>query len=348
MPCRFGRPSTCAAANAFASCRATIAAKWSSATIRRPWPGAWSSKGAECLHLVDLDGARDGQPVESGPAFKRFWPPSKVPCELGGGIRDETTIERLLEHGPRAARDRHTALREPDWFREHVPRAVPADWCWESTPATGTWRPTAGWKPAVPPPRILPGSSTTNRWRRSSTPTSPPTACSADRTCRQCAECSEAVELPVIASGGVTTADDVAALAAIRRRRLHHRPRLVRKQNHTRRGARRRRRLTTESQRTQRTPKEYDKSHCVDQQRNSPYAQATTCRTSATLLFAATAPPARRRWPTSCCKTGADHPAGQRRRRHQRLRFRRRRKSPQVHDRIGAGPFRPRRQALQS
>ena len=43
----------------------------------------------------------------------------------------------------------------------------------------------------------------------------------------------DAVRLPLVASGGVTTADDVAALGRSRRRRLHHRPRACTKERIT-------------------------------------------------------------------------------------------------------------------
>src|SRR5580693_409207 len=54
--------------------------------------------GAQCLHLVDLDGARAGEPV-NWESLRAILAAVAVPCELGGGIRDDATIERLLELG---------------------------------------------------------------------------------------------------------------------------------------------------------------------------------------------------------------------------------------------------------
>ena len=70
-------------------------------------------QGAECLHLVDLDGARDGQPANLD-SIRGILAAVAVPCELGGGIRDEATIVRLLELGVSRLVIGTKALREPD------------------------------------------------------------------------------------------------------------------------------------------------------------------------------------------------------------------------------------------
>ena len=58
----------------------------------------WVQQGAECLHLVDLDGARDGQLVNRK-AIAAILSAIDVPCQLGGGIREERTIDELLVCG---------------------------------------------------------------------------------------------------------------------------------------------------------------------------------------------------------------------------------------------------------
>jgi phosphoribosylformimino-5-aminoimidazole carboxamide ribotide isomerase len=58
----------------------------------------WVSAGGEYLHLVDLDGARDGKLVNQE-AIASIVKAVGVPCELGGGIRDATTIKTLLDLG---------------------------------------------------------------------------------------------------------------------------------------------------------------------------------------------------------------------------------------------------------
>ena len=58
----------------------------------------WVEGGADCLHLVDLDGARDGRPSNLA-AIAAILAAVKVPCQLGGGIRDEATIKELVTMG---------------------------------------------------------------------------------------------------------------------------------------------------------------------------------------------------------------------------------------------------------
>lgn len=54
--------------------------------------------GCNWLHLVDLNGAFEGAPVNAFPVEK-ILAQAKVPAQLGGGIRDLTTIERWLDKG---------------------------------------------------------------------------------------------------------------------------------------------------------------------------------------------------------------------------------------------------------
>src|SRR3954469_14700303 len=77
----------------------------------------WVAQGATCLHLVDLDGARDGTNANL-PAIEAIVAAVSVPCELGGGIRDEEAIQRLLHLGLTRLVIGTRALKEPDWFRE--------------------------------------------------------------------------------------------------------------------------------------------------------------------------------------------------------------------------------------
>ncbi len=74
-------------------------------------------EGAECLHLVDLDGARAGKPLNLG-SIRAILSAVDVPCELGGGIRDEQTIADLLALGLEHLVIGTQALKQPDWFRQ--------------------------------------------------------------------------------------------------------------------------------------------------------------------------------------------------------------------------------------
>ncbi len=61
---------------------------------------AWQDAGFEWLHLVDLNGAVEGHPV-NGPAVESIINAVDIPIQLGGGIRDMAGIERWLEAGVR-------------------------------------------------------------------------------------------------------------------------------------------------------------------------------------------------------------------------------------------------------
>lgn len=60
----------------------------------------WVDAGARRLHLVDLNGAFAGKPVNEG-AVKSILRAvgDDIPVQLGGGIRDLDTIERYLDDG---------------------------------------------------------------------------------------------------------------------------------------------------------------------------------------------------------------------------------------------------------
>ena len=76
----------------------------------------WADGGAHYLHLVDLDGARDGQPGNLS-VVKAILQAVSLSCELGGGIRNEQTIRELLNMGLCRLVIGTLAIRQPDWFR---------------------------------------------------------------------------------------------------------------------------------------------------------------------------------------------------------------------------------------
>ncbi len=82
----------------------------------------WQDEGATRIHLVDLDGAREGRPVNLE-AVDAILEAVDVPCQLGGGIRNEATLESWLD---RAGLSRvivgTQALKDPDWFRRMIQR----------------------------------------------------------------------------------------------------------------------------------------------------------------------------------------------------------------------------------
>lgn len=73
--------------------------------------------GCEWLHLVDLNGAFAGEPVNAAPveAILKACP---VPAQLGGGIRDMKTIERWIDRGLARVILGTVAVENPDLVRE--------------------------------------------------------------------------------------------------------------------------------------------------------------------------------------------------------------------------------------
>ena len=79
--------------------------------------------GCEWLHLVDLNGAFAGEPVNAA-AVEAILERCKVPAQLGGGIRDMATIERWLDRGLQRVILGTVAVENPDLVREAA-RAFP-------------------------------------------------------------------------------------------------------------------------------------------------------------------------------------------------------------------------------
>ena len=76
--------------------------KMDDVTVFSPDPVAvakrWADEGAQRLHVVDLDGAIKGQPINIK-VVEKIVGAVKVPVQVGGGIRDEETVQRLLNAG---------------------------------------------------------------------------------------------------------------------------------------------------------------------------------------------------------------------------------------------------------
>jgi len=184
----------------------------------------FASEGATRLHLVDLDGARVGRPVNHE-VVRNIVEATGLPCQLGGGIRDEVAIRLLLET---AGVDRvivgTQALKQPDWFRAMVSRfpgriALGID-ARDSMVATEGWLDVSK-TPALELAREYVGLQIASVIY---------TNIANDGMMQgiDAATIDDLVALarlgfPVIASGGVTTVDDVRKLAAAAQRE----PRLI-------------------------------------------------------------------------------------------------------------------------
>jgi phosphoribosylformimino-5-aminoimidazole carboxamide ribotide isomerase len=99
----------------------------SSATVFNDDPAAqarsFEDAGCEWVHLVDLNGAFAGAPVNAA-AVEAILAAVTVPCQLGGGIRDMATIEAWLSKGLARVILGTVAVEDPDLVKQAA-RAFP-------------------------------------------------------------------------------------------------------------------------------------------------------------------------------------------------------------------------------
>src|SRR3984885_1336316 len=83
----------------------------------------FAAQGFKYLHIVDLDGAFAGRPMNAG-AVEGILSCVKMPVQLGGGIRDRATIEAWLGKGIARVIIGTAAVRDPELVRSAA-RACP-------------------------------------------------------------------------------------------------------------------------------------------------------------------------------------------------------------------------------
>jgi len=102
-------------------CVRLLKGKMDAATVFSDDPAAqaraFQDAGAEWVHLVDLNGAFAGEPVNAG-AVEAILAALDVPTQLGGGIRDMATIEAWLTKGLSRVILGTVAVENPDLVRE--------------------------------------------------------------------------------------------------------------------------------------------------------------------------------------------------------------------------------------
>ncbi len=72
----------------------------------------WEAAGARWLHVVDLDGARAGSPVQA-PLVAAICKAVRIPVQVGGGMRDAAGVETVLATGVARAILGTVAVRDP-------------------------------------------------------------------------------------------------------------------------------------------------------------------------------------------------------------------------------------------
>lgn len=81
----------------------------------------FADAGAQWVHLVDLDGARDGVPVH-GEIIAAVAKRGRLRVELGGGIRSDDDVARVLDYGVERIVLGTAAVERPDWVASLVAR----------------------------------------------------------------------------------------------------------------------------------------------------------------------------------------------------------------------------------
>jgi len=184
----------------------TVFAEDPAAVARR-----FASEGARHLHIVDLEGAREGLPVNL-PSVQNIVHAVDIECELGGGIRDEQSVSELLAFGLCRLVIGTSALDDPDWFRAAC-RQYPGKLVL-GIDARGGLAATEGWLKTSEVSAIDLARQFADEPLAAIIYTDIATdGMLGGPNVKAMAQMQAAVTVPVIASGGVTTVDDVVRLA---------------------------------------------------------------------------------------------------------------------------------------
>ena len=85
----------------------------------------FTSAGSRRLHIVDLEGAKDGAAIQSD-LIRQMVAAAGVPCQVGGGVRSREIVESYLEAGVSRLVMGSVAIEQPDLFAELAHRRLSA------------------------------------------------------------------------------------------------------------------------------------------------------------------------------------------------------------------------------
>jgi phosphoribosylformimino-5-aminoimidazole carboxamide ribotide isomerase len=172
----------------------------------------WHALGGELIHMVDLDGAKQGHPCAMQ-ALERV-ASAGIPFQIGGGIRDMDALNALIDVGAARVIIGTAALRDPDFLAEAVTKhgdkvAIAID-AKGGRVAVSAWQevsdasaiPFAKQVAEASAARIIYTDILSDGMLRG------PNL----ETTKAVAECAS---IPVTASGGMSTLDDVRAVSAL-------------------------------------------------------------------------------------------------------------------------------------
>jgi phosphoribosylformimino-5-aminoimidazole carboxamide ribotide isomerase len=179
---------------------------------------AFAAQGFEYLHVVDLDGAFAGKPMNAA-AVERVLAAVNIPVQLGGGIRDMATVEAWLGKGVRRVIIGTAAVRDPAFVKAAARRypgriAVGLD-ARDGKVAVAGWAETSA----------LAADEVARRFADAGVAAIVYTDISRDGLLKglnldATIALAERISIPVIASGGLASLDDVKALLAPRAKKL--------------------------------------------------------------------------------------------------------------------------------
>ncbi|MBM7867651.1 1-(5-phosphoribosyl)-5-[(5-phosphoribosylamino)methylideneamino]imidazole-4-carboxamide isomerase [Heliobacterium gestii] len=174
---------------------------------------AWQAKGAQMIHLVDLDGAFEGEP-KNLPVIQSILEAVTVAVQLGGGIRDLNIIDRYLRLGVSRVILGTAAIKNPDLLsaacKEYGQRIVLGLDARDGKVATDGWAGTSQVTALE-----LAREMKERGLRRVVYTDISKDGTLAGPNLAATAELARATGLKVIASGGFATMDDVKAAAAL-------------------------------------------------------------------------------------------------------------------------------------
>jgi len=174
---------------------------------------AWAAAGAQWLHVVDLDGARAGHPVQTA-LVREICRAAAIPVQVGGGLRDADAVAAVLDAGAARVVVGTIAVRDPA-LCQAICRAYPGRVAIGLDARGGRVR-VAGWTEAedvdaVTAARRAAGLGAVavvyTDVERDGTERGPDLAGTR--------AVARAAGLPVVASGGVGSLDHVRAVAAL-------------------------------------------------------------------------------------------------------------------------------------
>lgn len=170
--------------------------------------------GFRWLHLVDLDGAFAGRPVNADAVERIVAAAGDLPVQLGGGIRDLATVERWLERGVTRVILGTVAVKNPDLVAEAC-RAFPGRIVVGIDARAGRVA-TEGWAETSE----LAAAELAKRFEDAGVAAIVYTDIERDGALQgvnveATAELARAIQIPVIASGGVSGIEDIRRLMAV-------------------------------------------------------------------------------------------------------------------------------------